>query len=53
MALKIGNLPESKVQVNYSYSKIMEKIYIHTKRKNISSNSAKTEKSNDTYSITQ
>ena len=53
VALKIGNLPESKVQVNYSYSKIMEKIYIHTKQKNISSNSAKTEKSNHKHIITK
>ena len=47
VALKIGNLPESKVQVNYSYSKNGKNIYLYKAKKNISSNSAKTEKSND------
>ena len=53
VALKIGNLPESKVQVNYSYSKNGKNIYLYKAKKNISSNSAKTEKSNDKHSITQ
>ena len=52
VALKIGNLPESKVQVNYSYSKNGKNIYLNKANK-ISSNSAKTEKSNDKHSITQ
>ena len=49
VALKIGNLPESKVQVNCSYSKNGKNIYLN-KAKKISSNSAKTEKSNDKHS---
>ena len=50
VALKIGNLPESKVQVNYNYSKSGKKYLFKQSQKKISSNSAKTEKSNDKHS---
>ena len=35
VALKIGNLPESKVQVNYSYSKNGKNIYLYKAKKTL------------------